>query len=106
MKSALLAVKLKPDMVEARNLLTNMYMRSGQYDLAVEQSRLALQYAPSDPSAMYHLIIALRHSGQDGKSDEIQSMVKRLAELQHTARQQESDRKRFKLVEETPSPAK
>jgi tetratricopeptide (TPR) repeat protein len=106
MNSALLAVKLKPDLVQARDLLASMYMGSGQYRLAIEQCRLALQYAPSDQSALYHLIIALRHSGQSGQREEIQALVKRLSDLQQSALQQETDRKRFNLIEEPPAPLK
>jgi tetratricopeptide (TPR) repeat protein len=91
-------------MVEARDLLANIYTSSGQYNLAIEQCRVALQYDPSDQTAIYHLIVALRHSGQGEKRDEIQALVKRLSELQKVARQQETDRKRFKLVEQGPIP--
>ena len=100
LKSALLAVKLKPDLVQARDLLASMYMSSGKYGLAIEQCRLALQYAPTDRSALYHLIVALRHSGRSGQRDEIQALVKRLSELQQTVLRQETDSKRFKLLEQ------
>jgi tetratricopeptide (TPR) repeat protein len=103
-RSALRAVKLKPDLVEARDLLASMYTRSGKYNLAIEQCRLALQYSPSDQTAIYHLIVALRHSGQRGQRDEIQTLVKRLSDVQQASRQQETDRKRFKLVEQPPVP--
>ena len=103
MKSDLLAVKLKPDLVKARDLLASMYMRSGQYDLAIAQCRAALQYAPSDESAMYHLIISLRHSG--GHADELRPLVKRLAEMHQESLHEETSRKRFRLEEqEQPSP--
>ena len=100
MQSALLAVKIKPDLVDARDLLAGMYLRSGKYSQAIEQCRVALQYAPADQSAMYHLIIALRHSKQAVQGDEIGPLVKRLAELQQASLQQDTDRKRFRLVEE------
>jgi len=103
-RSALRALKLKPDLVEARDLLASMYTRSGQYNLAIEQCRLALRYSPSDQTAIYHLIVALRHSGQSGQRDEIQTLVKRLSDVQQASRQQETDRKRFKLVEQQPVP--
>ena len=106
MRSALEAVKLRPDLVEARDLLATMYMRAGQYNLAIEQCRLALQYSPSDQSAMYQLIIALGHSGQSGRSDEIQALVKRLSDLEQASLQQETDRKRYRLVEQQPVPPK
>jgi tetratricopeptide (TPR) repeat protein len=102
-QSALLALKLKPDMTEARDLLATMYSHNGQYSLAVEQCRLALKTNPNDQTAMYHLLIALRHTGQGEQRAEIQDLVKRLAELQKTARQDESNRKKFKLeTQQTP----
>jgi tetratricopeptide (TPR) repeat protein len=104
--SAPTAVKLKPDFVEARDLLASLHLSSGQFRLAIEQSQFALQYAPSDQSAMYHLIMALRHSGQSGERDKIQALVKRLSESQQASRQKDSDRKRFKLVEQQPEPLK
>jgi tetratricopeptide (TPR) repeat protein len=100
-KAALLAVKLKPDLVKARDLLADMYMRSNQYDQAIEQCRLALQYSPSDETAMYHLIISLRHTG---KRDELAPLVKRLAEMHQESLHQETGRKKFRLVEQEHPP--
>jgi tetratricopeptide (TPR) repeat protein len=105
-RSAQIAVKLKPDLVEARDLLASIYTRSGQYNLAIVQCRLALEYSPSDQTAIYHLIIALRHSEQVGQRDEIPALVKRLSGLQEASRQQQTDRKRFQLVEGQPEPLK
>lgn len=104
MKSAFAALKLKPDMVEARDLLADIYIRSEKYDSAIEQCRLALKDAPSDQSAMYHLIIALRHSGPEGQR-EIPVLVKQLSDLKQTARQLETEKKRFQLVEKKSPPA-
>lgn len=103
-QSALLAVTLKPDLTEARDLLASMYSRSGQYDHAIDQCRLALQSNPSDETAIYHLIVALRHSGQAEQRNEIQALVKQLSELQTVSRQKETDRKRFKFVEQELTP--
>jgi hypothetical protein len=82
-----------------------MYIRAGQYNLAIEQSRASLQYSPSDQSAMYHLIIALRHSGPEGQR-EVQQWVKQLSDLKQASRQQETERKHFTLVEAEQPPAK
>jgi tetratricopeptide (TPR) repeat protein len=106
LSSASIAVKLQPNLIEARDLLASMYTRSRQYNLAIEQCRLALQYNPSDQTAIYHLIVALRHAGHAEQRDEIQSLVKRLSELQTASRQLETDRKRFKLVEQEPASSK
>jgi tetratricopeptide (TPR) repeat protein len=97
------ALKSKPDFVEAHNLLASMYMTLNQYDQAVKECRTALQLNPSNESAMYHLIISLRHSGHN---DELPPLVKRLAELHQESLKRETDRKRFRLVVEgAPAPS-
>ena len=96
LRSALKAVKLKPDYVPARDLLASIYVHSGQYNLAIEQCRIALQQAPSDETATYHLLMALKHRGG---SDELPVLAKRLAQLHRESLQRENERKRFRLVE-------
>lgn len=96
-QSALLALKINPNMTESRDLLATMYTHSGRYDLAVEQCRLALKTNPRDQTAIYHLIVALRHTGQGEQRAEIQELVRRLADLQKESRQNETDRKRFRF---------
>jgi tetratricopeptide (TPR) repeat protein len=103
--SALTAVKLQPDLVEARDLLASLYTRSGRYSLAIEQCRLALKDSPSDQTAIYHLIAALRHSDRNEERAEIPALVKRLSDLLQTTRQQQTDMKRFQLIEQSPAPA-
>lgn len=88
------AVQLKPDLVGAHDLLAKMYLSIGQYDRAVEECHVALQYAPADETATYHLVIALRHMGQ---KDELQALVKRLSQLHQDSLKKETERKRFQL---------
>ena len=100
MKEDLRALELKPDLVSARDLMASLYMQAGQYEKAIEQCRVALRYAPNDETATYHLLISLRHAG---KKDELQPLVKRLAELHQQSLQNETDRKRYTLVEQLPT---
>jgi tetratricopeptide (TPR) repeat protein len=103
MQETLLAAKSKPDLVEAHNQLATMYMSLGQYDRAIKECKTALQYDPANETAMYHLIISLRHSGQN---DELPPLVKRLAELHKESLRHESERKSFRLViEGSPTPS-
>jgi tetratricopeptide (TPR) repeat protein len=102
--SASMAVKLKPDLVEARDLLASFYIGSGQYPLAIEQCQLALKFDPADQTALYHLIMALRHSGPSEQRDQIKALVKRLSELQQASLRQETDRHRFKLEVQKAAP--
>lgn len=104
--SAQMAVKLKPDLVEARDLLASFYLGSNQYGHAIEQCELALQYDPADQTALYHLIMALRHSGQGGQREKIQGLVKRLSEVQQASLQQETSRHGFKLEVQKNAPEK
>jgi len=101
MKAALLTVKFKPDHVGSRDLLASMYMRTGQYDLAIEQCKTALTYSSTDETAMYHLIISMRHTGH---TDDLKPLVDRLAELHQQSLKHETERKQFRLVVE-PAPA-
>jgi hypothetical protein len=72
-------------------------MSLNQYERAIKESRTALEYDPANEAAMYHLLISLRHSGQS--TDELQPLVKRLAELHKESLQHETARKSFRLVE-------
>jgi tetratricopeptide (TPR) repeat protein len=89
-----LAIKLKPDLVDAHNLLADMDMTEGHYEAAIEQSRIALRYAPDDETATYHLVIAYRHTGH---KEELPELVKHLSQLHQDSLKKETDRKRFRL---------
>jgi protein involved in temperature-dependent protein secretion len=102
MRAALVTIKLQPDHVDSRDLLASMYMRTGQYDLAIEQCKIALKYSPSDETAMYHLIISMRHTGH---TDDLKPLVDRLAVLHQESAKHETERKQYRLVVE-PAPAK
>ncbi len=56
------------------------------------------------PERHLHLIIALRHVGGPKDNQEIGSLVKRLSRLEQNPLQEDTDRKRFRLVEQ-PAPA-
>jgi tetratricopeptide (TPR) repeat protein len=96
LQSASRAVQLRFDLVLARDLLSGLYLKSGQLDKAIEQCQVALRYDPSDQVALYHLTQALRKSD---KQEEIPSLLKRLAILREESRKEESTRNQYKLVE-------
>jgi tetratricopeptide (TPR) repeat protein len=95
-RSARKAVSLQPTLAEARDVLAKLYLQTGQYKEAIEQCREALDGDPKNQSAVYHLIQALRKSGN---TSEIPELLKRLAQLRDQAAQEESHRNRYKLVE-------
>jgi len=54
-----------------------------------------LEKSPSDQSALYHLVIALRKTNNQA---EIPDLLKRLAKARQDATRQEGERNRYKLV--------
>ena len=63
-ESARKAISLRPSLATARDILAKLYLQAGQNGAAIEQSRKALNSDPKDQTALYHLIQALRKSGQ------------------------------------------
>jgi len=102
MTSAKKAVALQPTLAPARGVLAKLDLQSGQYKEAVEQCRKALESDPTDQTVVYHLIQALRKTGDQG---EIPDLLKRLASLREQASKKERDRNRYKLVEDAPQPS-
>ena len=98
-KEASAAIALKPNLNEARDLLGDIDIASDRYGDAEQQSRTALQIDPSDQTAIYHLIVALRHNHEQNAASEIPALVKRLSLLQQQSLDQETARKHFSLVE-------
>lgn len=94
--AAAIAVKLNPDLVIARNLLAKVYSEQGQLPLAIEQWRAALKIDPTDETAMYRLMRASRQTGDVATSEEL---ARKVAEMHQKARDEESNRLRFRIVE-------
>lgn len=78
LESARKAVALQPSLVLAHDVLSDLYLRAGQFDSSIQQSRQALEDNPKDQTATYHLIVALR---KRGNSEELPGLLKRLAQL-------------------------
>jgi tetratricopeptide (TPR) repeat protein len=97
MQSAKRAIVLQPTLAAPRGVLASLYLQGGQYKEAIEQCRKALQSDPKDRTAVYHLIQALRKTGN---SAEIPDLLKRLALLRQQAAREASERYQYKLVED------
>ena len=97
-ESASRAVQLKPDFSLAQNVLGNLYLKSGQVDKAIAQSRATLRYDPSNEVALYHLIQGLRRNKDP--HGEIPALNKRLAAAREQSRQKEALENRYRLYEE------
>ena len=90
------ALKLRSNFVLAHDLLAGLYLKSNQIELAKLHAREALRLQPTDQVALYHLIQALRKSGD---KRELPELVKRLAELRKDSREEEAKQNRFKIFE-------
>jgi len=97
LRSARQAVSLRPGLSGARTVLAKLYLQAGSYREAVEQFRKALAQDPKDQTALYHLIQALRKTGDRA---EIPDLLQRLAQLRKQTAHEESQRYQYKLVEE------
>jgi tetratricopeptide (TPR) repeat protein len=91
------AVRLAPDFLLAHDLLGNIYLKSGQTEKAIEQCRIVLRSDPNDQTALYHLLLALRKSG-DPKG-EGPGIVRQLAALREESQNEQSSATRYKLYE-------
>jgi tetratricopeptide (TPR) repeat protein len=90
------AVALRPALGPAHSVLAKLYLKQGQDQNAASECRKALEIDPDDQTAMYHLIQALRKSGN---KTEIPDLLKRLAVLRQQATTKEREQYRYKLIE-------
>jgi len=104
MASAKRAISLRPSLAAAHDVLAKLYLQAGQNEAAIAECRKALNSDPKDQTALYHLIQALRKSGQ---TNDIPGLLKRLADLRMEGTKEEAEHNRYKLVEDkTPSQEK
>jgi len=96
------ALQLEPRLVAAHDLLGALYIEFGHVPEAIEQSRAALAVDPADQQAVYHLILALRKTGD---KNELPGLVKKLMELQRDSKSMSPAGKKFRLYEVPAAPA-
>jgi tetratricopeptide (TPR) repeat protein len=99
--AAMEAIRLKPNFVLARDVLSRLYLQSGEVEKAIEQCRLALRDDPADEMALYRLIRALQSSGREDAEAEVPALLKRFTALRAEARQRQSTENKYRLVEDT-----
>ena len=95
LRSARKAVTLQPSLSAAHNVLAKFYLDSGKPAVAAKECRLVLQQNPTDQTALYHLVLALRKTNDQS---EIPELLKRLANARQQATREEGERNRYKLV--------
>lgn len=100
------AVQLQPKLILARNLLSRLYLDSGQVQLAIEQCRQVLRDDSQDPVALYRLIRAIKISGDPEAAKQVPDLLRRFNEARQLAGRQDAQANRYKLVEKTAAPVK
>ena len=93
------ACELDPSMTAAHDLLASIYLQEEHLELALEQSRTALQYDPKDQQALYHSVLALRKTGDKAQ---VAALLKELALLRTATQTEHAQNKRYQLEEVAP----
>ncbi len=102
LQAASRAVELDPHLVAAQDLLATIFLQNGNAERAIQHSRAALALDPNDQQAIYHLIIALRKTGE---KDQIPLLLKHLVELRASDNQAARTSNRYRLSDAAaPSP--
>lgn len=89
------AVTLEPSLSAAHNVLAKLYLEAGQTALAIKECRLVLHDNPTDQTALYHLVLALRKTND---RSEIPDLLQQLAKARQDAGKKEAEDNRYKLV--------
>ncbi len=89
------AVTLQPSLTAAHNVLAKLYLQAGQTALAIKECRLVLHDNPTDQTALYHLVLALRKTND---RSEIPDLLQQLAKARQDAAKKEAEDNRYKLV--------
>jgi tetratricopeptide (TPR) repeat protein len=96
LRSAQKAVQLQPSLGVAHAVLGKLYLQAERYKEAAEQCRKALDSDPNDQQTVYHLIQALRKTGD---TTQIPDLLKRFAALREQEQQKDKERSKVKLVD-------
>jgi tetratricopeptide (TPR) repeat protein len=94
--SAEKAVKLQPSLGVAHAVLGKLYLQAERYKESVRECRKALESDPNDQQSVYHLIQALRKTGDTA---EIPNLLKRFASLRQQEQEKNKERSKYKLVD-------
>lgn len=91
------SVAIEPGYAPARDLLALLLLRVRQPQKALEQAQAALKIQPDDDVALYHEIMARRRLGQ---TEQVETLVKKLAEMRSQNDQKERAGRHYMLQEE------
>lgn len=93
------AVAAAPRLGMVRTELGKLYLKTGEPEKAIEHLQKAIELDPSDKTATYHLLVALRRAGRQA---EAQKLVVRVRALLGEEKASEIARNRFRLMKAEP----
>jgi tetratricopeptide (TPR) repeat protein len=99
LEAAKKSVELDPALTLGRNLLSRLYLDSGQVKSAIAECRQVLRSDPSDPVALYRLMRALKASGDPEDAKQIPGVIEKFNEARRLATEKEEQESRYRLVE-------
>ena len=100
-RAAKLAIKLDPTLQAAHDLLATNYLRDGKTDPAIHECQEALKIDPNDQQALYHLILAMRKSGNKKGVDDL---VERLLRVRKAGLTDTKPFQRLQIIETPTTP--
>lgn len=98
LRSAQRSVALRPTLAPAREVLAKLYMQSGKNELAIEQTRKALEIDPKNQTSVYRLIQLLHKTGNNS---EVPGLLKQLAEIRQGDAKALRQKYEYKIVEDS-----
>ena len=105
LKAAETAVRLRPELTAAHNLLSKAYMMEGETARSIAECKASLKLDPEDMVAMYRLMLESRKAGD---TVAVEDLTRKVAEGHRKAREGETDRLRYRIVgappESSPKP--
>lgn len=93
-RAAETAVRLRPDLTAAHDVLSKVYMMQGEMPKAILECRAALNLDPEDMVAMYRLLLASRKVGD---TTTVQELTRRVSQGHQKARDAETERLRYRI---------
>ena len=94
--AAEMAVQLRKNFALALDLLGTLYLRQGKLPLAIGEFESILQFEPTNESALYHLIVASRRSGN---TETVPDLMRRLAGAKVLNKERDERMNRYAFVE-------
>ena len=95
-RAALLrSIELDPNVAAARVEVGKIYLKAGDLDGAIAQLQQALALDPSERTATYQLMVALRKAG---RAQEAAALARKVREQLQREKAEEVERNRYQLV--------